>query len=296
VPITGPSEGFSVDLAAVRSAQQTAASARVAATAQPKLTGATPKAIAGNPGWETTQALQACLTAWEQRVAQLSAQVKQISQNLGTTAGNYEAADQQTAAYLQDSLAALAPASAPRPKVGTVTIPVAHFTGIYAERGPHLLPEGEEVSNLAKLANYLVSAGFTRQSAAGIASVVGGESTGNPEVTEIGGGGGEGLIQWTPGSTMVADGGTFGGNFNHDMDTQSEALIRYARANQSEAIARGGVDLPTLAKTTNATQAAQWWSAFEGPLVPGSDLDPGLIDSILKAMPKAGGAGSGNAG
>jgi hypothetical protein len=80
------------------------------------------------------------------------------------------------------------------------------------------------------------------------------------------------------------------------MDTQSEALIRYARANQSEAIARGGVDLPTLARSTNATQAAQWWSAFEGPLVPGSDLDPGLIDSILKAMPKAGGAGSGSAG
>jgi Phage tail lysozyme/Excreted virulence factor EspC, type VII ESX diderm len=296
VPITGPDGGFSVDLAAVRSAQQAAASASAAAKAQPRLTGATPKAIAGNPGWETSHALQACLTAWEERVAQLSAQVKKISQNLGTTAGNYEAADKQVVTYLEDSLAGLAPSSAPRPRVGHVTIPGAHFTGIYAERGPHLLPENKEISNLAKLANYLVSAGFSRQSAAGIASVVGGESTGNPEVTEIGGGGGVGLIQWTPGSTMTQDGGTFGGNFDHDMDTQSEALIRYARANQSEAIARGGVDLPTLARSTDATQAAQWWSAFEGPLVPGSDLDPGLIDSILKAMPKAGGAGSGSAG
>jgi hypothetical protein len=292
VPITGPSGGFSVDLEALRSAQQSAASARVATKAEPRLTGATPKAIAGNPGWETSHALQACLTAWKQRIARLSAQVKQISQNLGTTAGNYEAADQQVETNLQDSLAGLAPAPPPRPRPGHVTIPAAHFSGIYAERGPHLLPEGKEVSNLAKLANYLVSAGFTRHSAAGIASVVGGESTGNPEVTEIGGGGGEGLIQWTPGSQLVHDGGTFGGNFDHDMDTQSEALIRYARANQSEAIARGGVDLPTLAKTTDATQAAQWWSAYEGPLVPDSDLDPGLINSILAKMPKVGGAGS----
>lgn len=301
LPTTDMSGGFSVDLSALRDAQQKAASARVLTQAQPRLTGATPKAIAGNPGWKTSSALKACLTAWEKRLKVLSEQVQQLSNNLGATAGNYEAADKRVVTNLRDSLEGLAPPPPrphPRPhprrhpQPGHVTIPAAKFSGIYGElTDTHELPSSEETSNLAKLANYLVSAGFTKQAAAGIASVVGGESSGNPEQEQLGDGlgAGLGLIQWSPyGSEsglqrLEQDGGTFGGNPDHDMATQAEALIRYARATQ------GPVPLATLAKTTDANQAAVWWSGYEGPEVPGSDERDSLISAILGAMPRAGG-------
>lgn len=296
MPTTDMSGGFSVDLSALRDAQQKAASARVLTQAQPRLTGATPKAIAGNPDWKTSSALKACLTAWEKRLKQLSDQVQQLSHNLGTTAGRYEAADKRVAAYIKDALEGLAPPPArprSRPRPGHVTIPAAKFSGIHGElTDTHELPYREEIGNLARLANYLVLAGFTKQAAAGIASVVGGESSGNPEQEQLGDGlgAGVGLIQWSPyGSEsglqrLKQDGGTFGGKPDHDMATQAEALIRYARGTQ------GPVPLATLAKTTDANQAAVWWSGYEGPEVPGSDERDSLISSILGAMPGADGA------
>lgn len=296
MPAIDMSGGFSVDLPALRDAQHNAASARVVTRAEPRLTGATPKAIAGNPGWKSTTALKACLAAWEERLKQLSDQVQQLSHNLGATAGNYEAADKRVTALLRNSLEGLLSPPPrrphPHPRPGHVTIPAAKFSGIYGDlTDTHELPASEETRNLAKLANYLVSAGFTKQAAAGIASVVGGESTGNPEQEQLGDGlsAGLGLIQWSPyGSEsglqrLEQDGGTFGGKPDHDMATQAEALIRYARGTQ------GPVPLATLAKTTDANQAAVWWSGYEGPEVPGSDERDSLISSILREMPGAGG-------
>jgi hypothetical protein len=303
VPTTDPAGGFLADLSALRDAQKKAASARVLSQAQPRLHGSTPKAIAGNPGWKTSSALKACLDAWDKRLKQLSEQVEQLSHNLGTTAGRYEAADKRVAKDLQDSLEGLVPPPPrpkprPHPRPGHVTIPAAKFSGIYGDlTDTHELPYSEEVSNLAKLANYLVSAGFTKQAAAGIASVVGGESSGNPEQEQLGDGLGAGLgiIQWSPIRTesgvyvsglqrLHEDGGTFGGNPDHDMATQAQALIRYAQGTV------GPVPLDTLAKTTDANQAAVWWSGYEGPEVPGSDERDSLISSILGAMPRAGGS------
>jgi hypothetical protein len=139
----------------------------------------------------------------------------------------------------------------------------------------------QEIKQLAELADYLVGQGFTKQSAAGIASTVAGESTGSPESV---GSGGAGLIGWTPASSMNQYGGTIHGDPNHDMETQAAALIKYAQANQAEAKARGGVDLATLKAATDASQAAGWFSQFEGPLNPGSDERKSLIAAISAAI------------
>jgi hypothetical protein len=53
-------------------------------------------------------------------------------------------------------------------------------------------------ANYAAIVNYLVAHGFTKVEAAGIAGNIEAESGGNPSIWEIGGGGGYGLIQWTP--------------------------------------------------------------------------------------------------
>jgi hypothetical protein len=78
--------GFTYQRAALSSAQASSAtvSSQVAASSQQKLSGVTPEAIAAHPGWQSSSALQSCLTAWEQRAAQLATQVQQISDHLGT--------------------------------------------------------------------------------------------------------------------------------------------------------------------------------------------------------------------
>jgi hypothetical protein len=158
------------------------------------------------------------------------------------------------------------------------------FSGFQNIAGGYPLSGGSEISNLAQLADWLVSnAGLSGQAAAGIAAVVAGESTGSPEAV---GSGGDGLIGWTPPST----GPRLTGNPTADMQTQAAALVAYGKAHP---------EWSQIVATNDANTAAQLWSRAEAPRIAGSDIRANLIPQILSAMgnpyANAGGTG-GNTG
>jgi hypothetical protein len=137
------------------------------------------------------------------------------------------------------------------------------------------------MTNLVNIAKWLMANGFSRAGAAGVAGTVAGESVGSPEAV---GSGGAGLIGWTPPSSAFPVQNIVTGNWQQDYDNQLRDLLAYAEANSPEAIARGGVDLNTLKRATDPQQAAIWWSKFEGPLVPGSDIRAGVASSVYGAL------------
>jgi hypothetical protein len=60
---------------------------------------------------------------------------------------------------------------------------------------------GSATAGVETVARYIMAHGGTREAGAGVGGTVAGESGGNPEAIEGSGGGGTGLIQWTPGSS-----------------------------------------------------------------------------------------------
>lgn len=77
----------------------TTASANVRSSAG-KLGGSTPKAISEHQGWESSAALQKCLTAWEKRLKDLAYEVQTIGENLGASTKAYQKADQEIVSQL----------------------------------------------------------------------------------------------------------------------------------------------------------------------------------------------------
>lgn len=140
---------------------------------------------------------------------------------------------------------------------------------------------GYYMNNLISIAKWLMTQGFSRAAAAGIAGTIAGESAGSPESV---GSGGQGLIGWTPPTVPTPVTDIVTGNWQQDFDNQLRDLLYYAETNSAEAVARGGVDLATLKSATNPQQAASWWSAFEGPLVPGSDIRSSVVSEIYSAL------------
>lgn len=126
-----------------------------------------------------------------------------------------------------------------------------------------------------------MSNGYSRAAAAGIAGTIAGESAGNPESV---GSGGAGLIGWTPPSSAYPNKNIVTGNAQADFNAQLQDLLAYANNNSAEAVNRGGVNLQTLKSATDPVQAASWWSAFEGPLVPGSDIRTGVAQQIYSSL------------
>jgi hypothetical protein len=120
--------------------------------------------------------------------------------------------------------------------------------------------------DLLGIAKWLMSNGATRAAAAGIASVIDGESSGDPESEEAGGGGGWGLIQWT-GSTDGLPAGVTGptGNVPVDMLNQLKGTLGYIAG-------RGG--LASINAQSTVDGAADVFSRMEGPAVPLSDTRP----------------------
>ena len=135
---------------------------------------------------------------------------------------------------------------------------------------------GYYMQNLVSIAEYLISNGYSPAAAAGVAGTIAGESTGNPSSY---GSSGAGLIGWTPPSSAKPTPLTYGPNPG-TWDDQLIDLLTYANDNSAEAVNRGGVDLATLKKATSPTQAATWWSAFEGPLNPGSDIRDSVVNQV----------------
>jgi hypothetical protein len=76
--------------------------------------------------------------------------------------------------------------------------------------------------NASIIGKYLMSHGFSRIEAAGVlGNIMGEDSSGSPETTEAGGGGGQGLIQWTGHGNMIT------GNYQADMANQLKALLSF---------------------------------------------------------------------
>ncbi len=140
---------------------------------------------------------------------------------------------------------------------------------------------GSDNQNLVSIAEYLMANGFSQAAAAGVAGTSQGEGGGDPESV---GSGGAGLIGWTPPSSARPYSDIVTGNRQQDFDHQLVDIIQYADSNSAEAVARGGVDLATLEKATDPVQAGAWWSAFEGPLVPGSDERQQTDKEIYQAL------------
>jgi Phage tail lysozyme len=143
---------------------------------------------------------------------------------------------------------------------------------------------GQYMQNLDSIGEFLMSNGFSQAAAAGVAGTIAGESNGNPESVEAGGGGGEGILQWTPGSSASPMQPILTGNAQQDFDNQLVDMLSYANSNSTEAVQRGGVDLSQLKNATNPIQAASWWSAFEGPLTPGSDVNSNVANSVYQNL------------
>lgn len=157
------------------------------------------------------------------------------------------------------------------------------------------LSSGTGLQNLVTLGEYLTRNGFSNAAAAGVCGTVFGESGGDPESV---GDDGCGLIGWTPPESITQYGGTchkagIGNNStNVDFQNQCAAILSYAEANQTEAVARGGVNLATLKTATSPTQAGEWWSAFEGPLNPGSDERSSIANQIFTILNNGGTGGA----
>jgi hypothetical protein len=110
-----PGAGFAVSLRSLSMAHSASESLSSQVVQAPeKLSGATPRAIAAHPGWQASQALAACLNAWERRLRTLTGQVQQISQGLNATIGGYNTAEARVMAEIRNAAAGLVTPSSVR--------------------------------------------------------------------------------------------------------------------------------------------------------------------------------------
>ena len=133
---------------------------------------------------------------------------------------------------------------------------------------------GSAMANLSSIGRYLMTQGATPAAAAGIASVVYGESAGNPEAV---GSGGYGLIGWT-GNNIGLPPGYHGptGNASRDLAVQMAGIVGYGKANGPWG---------SLLKMTDPIAAGNLWSsAFERPAVHLSDTRPGLATQLYASL------------
>jgi LysM repeat protein len=131
-------------------------------------------------------------------------------------------------------------------------------------------------NNLLALGQYLVDNGYSKAAAAGIASCVDGESTGNPESVGSGGGG---LIGWTPLGSAQPNSNIITGNAAQDMVTQLSDILFY---NSNEI---GSSWVAGLNSQTDPVAAADFFSQhFEKPAVTNSDVVPSVAQQIFSEL------------
>jgi Phage tail lysozyme len=125
--------------------------------------------------------------------------------------------------------------------------------------------------------------GGTKEAGAGVGGVVAGESSGNPEAIEAGGGGGTGLIQWTPGSSAKPYQPLITGNVGRDMAVQLTDMLYYIDS-------RGGMGrINEGGQSGGPMGAAEVFSAMEAPLVPGSDIRSSVVAELYAKGLQSGG-------
>jgi hypothetical protein len=122
--------------------------------------------------------------------------------------------------------------------------------------------------NYATIVDYLVTHGYTKMAAAGIAGNIYQESKGDPESVGTGGGG---LIGWTP-----LPAGFVTGNPAGDLQTQLGALLTY---NQQWA-----QYIPVLNAATSPVAAADtYMNDFERPGIPAAYNREGAAAAVAQA-------------
>ncbi|HEX3960233.1 MAG TPA: phage tail tip lysozyme, partial [Trebonia sp.] len=130
---------------------------------------------------------------------------------------------------------------------------------------------GNLPANWKAIVTYLVGHGFTPAEAAGVAGNIFAESGGNPDIWEVGGGGGYGLIQWTPPPAGLVGSGLTG---------------------ELAQIVREGTGMFGGSGTTNPAAAAyQYLVGRERPADPGATA--GTREASANAVYKAAGYDSG---
>jgi LysM repeat protein len=131
-------------------------------------------------------------------------------------------------------------------------------------------------NNLLAIGQFLVAHGYSKAAAAGIASCVDGESTGNPESVGSGGGG---LIGWTPLSSAQPNANIITGNVEQDMMTQLSDILFY---NSNEI---GQAAVTELNSISDPVAAADFFSQhFERPAVTDSDVRPSVAQQIFSQL------------
>jgi LysM repeat protein len=129
---------------------------------------------------------------------------------------------------------------------------------------------------LLAVGQYLVDNGYSKAAAAGVASCVDGESTGNPESVGTGGGG---LIGWTPIGSAMPNPNIITGDVSQDMTTQLADLMFY----NSNEIGQPLVDV--LNSQTDPIAAADFYSQnFEKPAVTDSDVVPSVAEEVYSEL------------
>jgi LysM repeat protein len=129
---------------------------------------------------------------------------------------------------------------------------------------------------LLAVGQYLVENGYSDAAAAGVASCVDGESTGNPESVGTGGGG---LIGWTPIGSAAPNSNIITGDPAQDMMAQLSDLLYY----NSTEIGQSLVD--ELNSQTDPVAAADFYSQnFEKPAVTDSDVVPSVAEQIFSEL------------
>ncbi len=137
---------------------------------------------------------------------------------------------------------------------------------------------GSSSANYLTIARYLTSNGYGNAAAAGIVACIAGESGGNPEAVEDAsdpGSGGEGLIQWTPGSKYDVP---VTGNATKDLDAQLPMIISYNNG-------VGAHYISMLNQISDPVEAADFYSEyFERPASPGSDVVSSVAQSVYSEL------------
>jgi hypothetical protein len=129
---------------------------------------------------------------------------------------------------------------------------------------------------LLAVGQYLVENGYSDAAAAGVASCIYGESTGNPESVGTGGGG---LIGWTPIGSAEPNPNIITGNASQDMMTQLGDLLYYNSGEIGQPL------VEALNSQTDPVAAADFYSQnFEKPAVTDSDVVPSVAEQIFSAL------------
>ena len=133
---------------------------------------------------------------------------------------------------------------------------------------------GYYYNNLLHIAQFLMSNGYNRTSAAGQVGAIAGESGGDPEA---GGPGNAGFIQWTPGSKAAPVQPIMTGDRQADMDAQLSDILDYNDTNGPTEQLKNFKGSPV--------EAADFYSQnFERPAVTDSDVRADVANNIYQAL------------